>query len=131
MQICDYEKKIEESAIKLKQQQNRCEAVRTERNLYSKKLIEAKVEGYIVSLCFSLCSCFFSWCNFNLLKGKLTGKMAEVISSFLCVLGKWMFWVPDTLSGQLDWKYESTVIVWQYPCFKPHIKSRYTVATES
>ncbi|KGL90495.1 Coiled-coil domain-containing protein 147, partial [Charadrius vociferus] len=44
MQICDYEKKIEESAIKLKQQQNRCEAVRTERNLYSKNLIEAKDE---------------------------------------------------------------------------------------
>ncbi|NWH15840.1 CFA58 protein, partial [Grus americana] len=44
MQICDYEKKIEESAIKLKQQQNSCEAVRTERNLYSKNLIEAKVE---------------------------------------------------------------------------------------
>uniref|UniRef100_A0A8C3JES5 Cilia and flagella associated protein 58 n=1 Tax=Calidris pygmaea TaxID=425635 RepID=A0A8C3JES5_9CHAR len=44
IQICDYEKKIEESAIKLKQQQNRCEAVRTERNLYSKNLIEAKDE---------------------------------------------------------------------------------------
>lgn len=59
MQICDYEKKIEESAIKLKQQQNSCEAVRTERNLYSKHLMEAKVEGYIFSLCFSLCSFFF------------------------------------------------------------------------
>ncbi|PKK28062.1 cilia and flagella associated protein 58 [Columba livia] len=44
MQICDYEKKIEESAIKLKQQQNSCEAVRTERNLYSKHLMEAKDE---------------------------------------------------------------------------------------
>ncbi|NWX82789.1 CFA58 protein, partial [Nothoprocta ornata] len=44
MQICDYEKKIEECEIKLKQQQNRCEAVRTERNLYSKNLIEAKDE---------------------------------------------------------------------------------------
>uniref|UniRef100_A0A8C0I9W0 Cilia and flagella associated protein 58 n=1 Tax=Bubo bubo TaxID=30461 RepID=A0A8C0I9W0_BUBBB len=44
MQICDYEKKIEESGIKLKQQQNHCEAVRTERNLYSKSLIEAKDE---------------------------------------------------------------------------------------
>ncbi|NWI16614.1 CFA58 protein, partial [Crypturellus soui] len=44
MQICDYEKKIEESEIKLKQQQNRCEAVRTERNIYSKNLIEAKDE---------------------------------------------------------------------------------------
>ncbi|KAM9284712.1 cilia- and flagella-associated protein 58 [Morus bassanus] len=44
MQICDYEKKIEESAIKLKQQQNLCEAVRTERNLYSINLIEAKDE---------------------------------------------------------------------------------------
>ncbi|NXL28713.1 CFA58 protein, partial [Glaucidium brasilianum] len=44
MQICDYEKKIEESGIKLEQQQNHCEAVRTERNLYSKNLIEAKDE---------------------------------------------------------------------------------------
>ncbi|XP_065699778.1 cilia- and flagella-associated protein 58 [Patagioenas fasciata] len=44
MQLCDYEKKIEESAIKLKQQQNNCEAVRTERNLYSKHLMEAKDE---------------------------------------------------------------------------------------
>uniref|UniRef100_A0A8C8AGH3 Cilia and flagella associated protein 58 n=1 Tax=Otus sunia TaxID=257818 RepID=A0A8C8AGH3_9STRI len=44
MQICDYEKKIDESEIKLKQQQNHCEAVRTERNLYSKNLIEAKDE---------------------------------------------------------------------------------------
>ncbi|KFV14163.1 Coiled-coil domain-containing protein 147, partial [Pterocles gutturalis] len=44
MQICDYEKKIEESAIKLKQQQNLCETVRTERNLHSKNLIEAKGE---------------------------------------------------------------------------------------
>lgn len=61
MQICDYEKKIEESAIKLKWQQNRCEAVRTERNLYSKNLIEAKVEGYFFP-CVSLCALvvFFS-----------------------------------------------------------------------
>ncbi|NXD77940.1 CFA58 protein, partial [Halcyon senegalensis] len=44
IQICDYEKKIEESVIKLKQQQHHCEAVRTERNLYSKNLIEAKDE---------------------------------------------------------------------------------------
>ncbi|NXI73755.1 CFA58 protein, partial [Anseranas semipalmata] len=44
MQICDYERKIEESEIKLKQQQNLCETVRTERNLYSKNLVEAKDE---------------------------------------------------------------------------------------
>ncbi|KFZ54081.1 Coiled-coil domain-containing protein 147, partial [Podiceps cristatus] len=44
IQICDYEKKIEESTIKLNQQQNQYEAVRTERNLYSKNLIEAKDE---------------------------------------------------------------------------------------
>ncbi|NXI41847.1 CFA58 protein, partial [Galbula dea] len=43
-QICDYMKKIEESEIKLKQQQNHCESLRTERNLYSKNLIEAKEE---------------------------------------------------------------------------------------
>ncbi|NXK07397.1 CFA58 protein, partial [Herpetotheres cachinnans] len=43
-QICDYKKKIEESAFELKQEQNRCEAVRTERNLYSKNLVEAKDE---------------------------------------------------------------------------------------
>ncbi|NXJ73545.1 CFA58 protein, partial [Trogon melanurus] len=42
IQICDYEKKIEESAVKLKQQQNSCEAMRAERNLYNKNLIEAK-----------------------------------------------------------------------------------------
>ncbi|KFQ44776.1 Coiled-coil domain-containing protein 147, partial [Nestor notabilis] len=44
MQICDYEKKLEESTIKLKQEQSQCEAVRTERNLYSKNLVEAKDE---------------------------------------------------------------------------------------
>ncbi|NWR74985.1 CFA58 protein, partial [Centropus unirufus] len=44
MQICDYEKKLEESTIKLKQEQNSYEALRTERNLYSKNLIEAKDE---------------------------------------------------------------------------------------
>uniref|UniRef100_A0A8B9ZG90 Cilia and flagella associated protein 58 n=1 Tax=Anas platyrhynchos TaxID=8839 RepID=A0A8B9ZG90_ANAPL len=44
IQICDYEKKIQESEIKLKQQQNLCEVVRTERNLYSKNLVEAKDE---------------------------------------------------------------------------------------
>ncbi|NXX44716.1 CFA58 protein, partial [Tricholaema leucomelas] len=44
IQICDYEKKIKEFEIKLKQQQTDCEAVRTERNLYSQNLIEAKEE---------------------------------------------------------------------------------------
>ncbi|NXY43113.1 CFA58 protein, partial [Ceuthmochares aereus] len=44
MQICDYEKKMEESTIKLKQQQNSYEAMKTERNLYNKNLIEAKDE---------------------------------------------------------------------------------------
>ncbi|XP_069719950.1 cilia- and flagella-associated protein 58 [Phaenicophaeus curvirostris] len=44
MQICDYEKKIEESTIELKQQQNSYEAMKTERNLYNKNLIEAKDE---------------------------------------------------------------------------------------
>ncbi|NXW64223.1 CFA58 protein, partial [Eurystomus gularis] len=44
IQICDYKKKTEESEIKLKQQQNHCETMRIERNLYSKNLIEAKDE---------------------------------------------------------------------------------------
>uniref|UniRef100_A0A8C2YGU7 Cilia and flagella associated protein 58 n=4 Tax=Coturnix japonica TaxID=93934 RepID=A0A8C2YGU7_COTJA len=44
VKICDCERKIEESELKLKQQQNICETVRTERNLYSKNLIEAKDE---------------------------------------------------------------------------------------
>ncbi|NXH14187.1 CFA58 protein, partial [Bucco capensis] len=44
VQMCDYVKKIEESEIKLKQQQHHCETLRTERNLYSKNLIEAKEE---------------------------------------------------------------------------------------
>ncbi|OXB58133.1 hypothetical protein ASZ78_004759 [Callipepla squamata] len=42
LKICDYEKKIEEYESKLKQQQNLCETVRTERNLFIKKLMEAK-----------------------------------------------------------------------------------------
>ncbi|NXB34441.1 CFA58 protein, partial [Eulacestoma nigropectus] len=44
MQICDYEKEIEVEGIKLKQQQNLCETLRSERTLYSKNLIEAKDE---------------------------------------------------------------------------------------
>ncbi|KAM6330372.1 cilia- and flagella-associated protein 58 [Podargus strigoides] len=44
MQICDYEKNIAESEIKLKQQQTHCEDVRAERNLFSRQLIEAKDE---------------------------------------------------------------------------------------
>lgn len=43
MQNFDYKKKIAESETKLKQQQNLYEAVRSDRNLYSKNLIEAQV----------------------------------------------------------------------------------------
>ncbi|NXC89898.1 CFA58 protein, partial [Cercotrichas coryphoeus] len=44
LQICDYEKEIEMQGVKLKQQQNLCETLRTERTVYSKNLIEAKDE---------------------------------------------------------------------------------------
>ncbi|XP_063291113.1 cilia- and flagella-associated protein 58 [Pelobates fuscus] len=44
MQIFDYKKKIAEAETKLKQQQNLYEAVRSDRNLYSKNLIEAQDE---------------------------------------------------------------------------------------
>ncbi|NWW64754.1 CFA58 protein, partial [Ifrita kowaldi] len=44
MQLCDYEKEIQVQRIKLKQQQNLCETLRSERTLYSKNLIEAKDE---------------------------------------------------------------------------------------
>ncbi|GAB5578766.1 cilia- and flagella-associated protein 58 isoform X3 [Prionailurus iriomotensis] len=44
MQIFDYRKKIAESETKLKQQQNLYEAVRSDRNLYSKNLVEAQDE---------------------------------------------------------------------------------------
>ncbi|NXM67886.1 CFA58 protein, partial [Serilophus lunatus] len=44
IQIRDYEKEIQVHGIKLKQQQNLCETLRTERNLYNKNLIEAKDE---------------------------------------------------------------------------------------
>lgn len=44
MQIFDYKKTIAESETKLKQQQNLYEAVRSDRNLYSKNLIEAQDE---------------------------------------------------------------------------------------
>lgn len=52
MQIFDYRKKIAESETKLKQQQNLYEAVRSDRNLYSKNLVEAQVKNIFVSLCF-------------------------------------------------------------------------------
>jgi len=42
MQIFDYKKKIAEAETKLKQQQNLYEAVRSDRNLYSKNLIECQ-----------------------------------------------------------------------------------------
>jgi len=45
MQIFDFKKKIAESETKLKQQQNLYEAVRSDRNLYSKNLIESQVGG--------------------------------------------------------------------------------------
>ena len=44
MQIFDYKKKIAESETKYKQQQNLYEAVRSDRNLYSKNLIECQDE---------------------------------------------------------------------------------------
>jgi len=44
MQIFDYKKKIAEADTKLKQQQNLYEAVRSDRNLYSKNLIECQDE---------------------------------------------------------------------------------------
>lgn len=43
MNIFDYKKKIAESETKYKQQQNLYEAVRSDRNLYSKNLIECQV----------------------------------------------------------------------------------------
>ena len=46
--IFDYRKKIAESETKLKQQQNLYEAVRSDRNLYSKNLVEAQVNGVCV-----------------------------------------------------------------------------------
>lgn len=47
MQIFEYKKRIAEAETKLKQQQNLYEDVRTERNLFSKNLIEAKVSVYV------------------------------------------------------------------------------------
>lgn len=52
MQIFDYRKKIAESETKLKQQQNLYEAVRSDRNLYSKNLVEAQVKTTFVPLYF-------------------------------------------------------------------------------
>lgn len=59
MQICDYEKEIQMQVIKLKQQQNLCETLRTERTVYSKNLIEAKVKWYIFFSCVYLSALVF------------------------------------------------------------------------
>lgn len=58
MQIFDYRKKIAESETKLKQQQNLYEAVRSDRNLYSKNLVEAQVKNIFMSSHFD---CSPSW----------------------------------------------------------------------
>merc|ERR1712018_138890 len=44
MNLFDYKKKIAEAETKLKQQQNLYEACRSDRNLYSKNLVEAQDE---------------------------------------------------------------------------------------
>jgi len=44
MQISDYKKKIKEAELRLKQQQGLYEAVRSDRNLYSKNFLEAQDE---------------------------------------------------------------------------------------
>ena len=54
MQIFDYKKKIAEAETKLKQQQNLYEAVRSDRNLYSKNLIESQVGVGFLFQVFSL-----------------------------------------------------------------------------
>lgn len=59
MQIRDYEKEIQMQVIKLKQQQNLCETLRTERTVYSKNLIEAKVQGYNFFSCVYLSALVF------------------------------------------------------------------------
>lgn len=45
MEIFDWRKKVTEAETKLKQQENLLESVVSERNLYSKNLIEAKVRS--------------------------------------------------------------------------------------
>jgi hypothetical protein len=50
MQIFDYKKKIAEQDTKYKQQQNLYEAVRNDRNLYSKNLIERQVNKEYLKL---------------------------------------------------------------------------------
>lgn len=47
MQIFEYKKKIAEAETKLKHKQYLYEDVRTERDLFSKNLIEAKVSVYV------------------------------------------------------------------------------------
>lgn len=57
MSIFDYKKKIAEAETKLKQQQNLYEAVRSDRNLYSKNLIEAQV--FLTYVVWPICSPVF------------------------------------------------------------------------
>lgn len=47
MKIFELKKKIAEAETKLKQQQNLYEAVRSDRNVYSKNLIESQVRLHI------------------------------------------------------------------------------------
>ena len=49
MKIFEYKKKIAEAETRLRQQQNLYEAVRSDRNLYSKNLIESQVRKNVLS----------------------------------------------------------------------------------
>jgi len=95
VQICDYKKKIEESESKLKQQQNNCEAVIAEKNLYSKNLTEAKV-GYVFP-CASLSALAIFSDLILVVKRKArwvdgrSGFLIPVCFGEINVLGPWLF----------------------------------------
>ncbi|XP_073698673.1 cilia- and flagella-associated protein 58-like [Garra rufa] len=84
MQIFEYKKRIAEAETKLKQQQNLYEDVRTERNLFSKNLIEAKLfddDPFLLCHFVSLhCSVFVFVLSVNVL-----GRLSTCLPCCLCV----------------------------------------------
>lgn len=59
MEIFDWKKKVTDAECKLKQQENLLESVVSERNLYSKNLLESQVHTVISYIHFICTSCCF------------------------------------------------------------------------
>lgn len=117
MQIFDYKKKIAEAETKLKQQQNLYEAVRSDRNLYSKNLIESQVRWCFIYI---FRNCWWgaggSWDNISALVCHLCGWLINSSACFVVVVIIWyLFEICGNILCCLWFKLlHNNVIMWMW-----------------